>query len=154
MTLNIWLQSDANLKEHPTNNGCDFTNELNMPLDFSSGTWRVAAGEIIYGTSFWQNVRPSFSQIEVEIKNLAVPIIVTEAFYREIKMYHTVPADYVPEPDHPLISPDDGQPRKLVPLFYGKESLRKKRYKLSYDSKQYNVEVYDADKEVSLEQDR
>src|SRR5438477_6514287 len=75
MTLNIWLQSDANLKEHPTNNGCDFTNELNMPLDFSSGTWRVAAGEIIYGTSFWQNVRPSFSQIEVGIKNLTVPVM-------------------------------------------------------------------------------
>src|SRR5436190_13485270 len=72
MTLNIWLQSDANLKEHPTNNGCDFTNELNMPLDFSSGTWRVAAGEIIYGTSFWQNIRSSFSQVELKIENLKV----------------------------------------------------------------------------------
>src|SRR5438477_5568949 len=75
MTLNIWLQSDANLKEHPTNNGCDFTNELNIPLDFSSGAWRVAAGEIIYGTSFWQNIRSSFSQVEVGIRNLRVPVM-------------------------------------------------------------------------------
>src|SRR5438477_2764342 len=75
MTLNIWLQSDANLKEHPTNNGCDFTNELNIPLDFSSGAWRVAAGEIIYGTSFWQKKRSSFSQVEVGIKNLKVHVM-------------------------------------------------------------------------------
>ena len=75
MTLNIWLQSDANMKEHPTNNGCDFTNELNMPLDFSSGAWRVAAGEIIYGTSFWQNVRSSFSQVELKIENLKVQVM-------------------------------------------------------------------------------
>jgi hypothetical protein len=64
MTLNIWLQSDANLKEHPTNNGCDFTNELNMPLDFSSGAWRVAAGEIIYGTSFWQKFAHHFHKLK------------------------------------------------------------------------------------------
>src|SRR5204862_7358765 len=79
MTLNIWLQSDANLKEHPTNNGCDFTNELNMPLDFSSGAWRVAAGEIIYGTSFWQNIRSSFSHVDITLSNLKVQIMIDHA---------------------------------------------------------------------------
>ena len=35
----------------------------------------MAAGEIIYGTSFWQNIRSSFSQVEVGIKNLKVAVM-------------------------------------------------------------------------------
>src|SRR5437773_9062113 len=43
--------------------------------------------------------------------------------------------------------------------FYGKDSLRKKNYTLTYEVELlkvevYNVEVYDADKNVSLAQDR
>src|SRR5437773_1665406 len=72
MSTSIWFSSAENLAEHPQNNACDFINELNAPMDFSDGRWRVAAGEIIYENNFWQNVRQSISQVELTFENLQV----------------------------------------------------------------------------------
>ena len=67
---NLWLCSELCKDIHPKNNGCEFTNELNVPLNFSAGNWHVAATELIYEPSFWQNVRKTFSAVQLEVSNV------------------------------------------------------------------------------------
>ena len=212
------------------------------------GVWRVAAGEIIYGTSFWQNVRPSFSQVELKIENLKVqvmydyavitglsitispigsdfptsdnepfgihvryiqggktdtsiryvddfdgvlrdnrdvygrriawepvaaplgykkpansnhphwykykneygPMIVSQTFFLDAKRWVNLPDNIKTEWE--VVMPHDGYPRKLAPLFYGKDSLRKKQFRVSFKGVEFNINAYD--KESSLESDR
>ena len=67
----VWLSSSLCKDEYPSNHGCDFTNELNYPLEFDSPNerWGVAATELIYEPNFWQNMRSSFCTIGITLSN-------------------------------------------------------------------------------------
>ena len=71
----VLLSSSLCLDTHPTNQGCEFTNELNKPLDLSEPGWHVAATECIYDADFWQNIRTSFSKTTIEINNLETMVM-------------------------------------------------------------------------------
>ena len=73
---NLWLSSELCKDVHPRNNGCEFTNELNVPLNFSAGNWHVAATELIYEPSFWQNVRKTFSAVQLEVSNVETLVMI------------------------------------------------------------------------------
>src|SRR3981189_2160156 len=71
MSHSVWLSSSLCLDEYPSNNGCEFTNELNYPLDFDAPNewWSVTASEVIYEPDFWQNIRTSFNRVEIGISS-------------------------------------------------------------------------------------
>src|SRR5271167_3900114 len=69
MDTSIIVSSSLCRDEYPNNNGCEFTNQLNRPLDLSKGKWGVAVSEIIYENNFWDSIRPPFDFIDVEIEN-------------------------------------------------------------------------------------
>src|SRR3977135_377098 len=84
MAHTVWLSSAFCMDEYPSNNGCEFTNELNQPLDIDNPNeqWCVTASEIIYEPDFWQNVRTLFNRIEIQISNFRVNQFVTNARLR------------------------------------------------------------------------
>src|SRR5271156_199300 len=56
-------------KEYPTNQGCEFTNQLNQPLDVSYGKWAVNLSEIVYEPNFWMNIRKPNTFFDLGISN-------------------------------------------------------------------------------------
>src|SRR3977135_1684752 len=84
MSHTVWLSSAFCMDEYPSNNGCEFTNELNQPLDLDNPNeqWCVTASEIIYEPDFWQNVRTSFNRIEIKISNFRANQFVVNARLR------------------------------------------------------------------------
>src|SRR6202020_788090 len=68
--------------EYPQNNGCEFTNELNFPLNFDKEQWCVSMTEMIYEPDFWENVRESFSNVEFSISDFQSHYLVTNAYAR------------------------------------------------------------------------
>jgi hypothetical protein len=56
-SFSILLSSDFCKDEYPQNNGCEFTNELNFPLNFDKEQWCVSMTEMIYEPDFWENIR-------------------------------------------------------------------------------------------------
>src|SRR3977135_638364 len=81
MSHTVWLSSAFCMDEYQSNNGCEFTNELNQPLDIDNPNeqWCVTASEIIYELDFSQNVRTSFNRIEIKISNFRAYQFVTNA---------------------------------------------------------------------------
>ena len=65
----VILSSTLCREEYPNNNGCDFTNQLNQPLDLSRGKWGVCVSEIVYEPNFWYNIRQPFNVFSVTIEN-------------------------------------------------------------------------------------
>ena len=63
----VILSSTLCREEYPNNNGCDFTNQLNQPLDLSRGKWGVCVSEIVYEPNFWYNIRQPFNVFSVTI---------------------------------------------------------------------------------------
>src|SRR3977135_1501609 len=89
MTHTVWLSSAFCMDEYPSNNGCEFTNELNQPLDIDNPNeqWCVTASEVIYEPDFWQNVQKSFNLVEIKISNFATYLMVTNARIRAQGLY-------------------------------------------------------------------
>jgi hypothetical protein len=56
-SFSILLSSEFCKDEYPENNGCEFTNELNFPLNFDKEQWYVSMMEMIYEPDFWENIR-------------------------------------------------------------------------------------------------
>src|SRR3981189_1746089 len=89
MSHSVWLSSSSCLDEYPGNNGCEFTNELNYPLDFDAPNerWSVTASEVIYEPDFWQNIRTSFNRVEIGINSFYYHIMRKWAFVNGARMY-------------------------------------------------------------------
>jgi hypothetical protein len=68
----VVLSNTYSLAEYPNNNGCEFTNELRLPLDFRAPneTWLVTMSEMIYSSDYWANIRKSFNGVQIRISNL------------------------------------------------------------------------------------
>src|SRR3977135_2526452 len=89
MTHTVWLSSAFCMDEYPSNNGCEFTSELNQPLDIDNPNeqWCVTASEVIYEPDFWQNVRTSFNRVEIKISNFFSYQYATNARVRPKRAY-------------------------------------------------------------------
>ena len=69
MSHSIVLSNTFCRDEYPRNQGCEFTNQLNLPLDLSHGKWVVNLSEIIYEPYFWVNIRKPYTCLDVAISN-------------------------------------------------------------------------------------
>src|SRR5271167_1852734 len=70
MQTSVVLSSTLCKGEYQNNHGCNFTNQLNKPLDFTKGgKWGVCLSEIVYEPDFWQNIRKSFASVRIQIGN-------------------------------------------------------------------------------------
>jgi hypothetical protein len=78
-SFSIVLSSAFCKDEYPQNNGCEFTNELNYPLNFDKEQWCVSMTEMIYEPDFWENIRESFSNVEFTISDFQSHYLVTNA---------------------------------------------------------------------------
>src|SRR5271156_4742627 len=67
----IVLSNTFCLNEYPANQGCEFTNQLNQPLDTSYGKWAVNLSEIIYEPNFWVNIRKPYDFFDLGISNFS-----------------------------------------------------------------------------------
>src|SRR5271156_2652462 len=65
----IILSNTLCLNEYPGNQGCEFTNQLNQPIDTSYGKWAVNLSEIIYEPNFWTNIRKPYTFFDLGISN-------------------------------------------------------------------------------------
>src|SRR3977135_1257609 len=88
MSHSIWLSNTFCLDEYPNNNGCEFTNELNIPLDFDAPNeqWCVAASEVIYEPDFWKNIRKPFNKVEITIANFESYKMVEDAYVHALRI--------------------------------------------------------------------
>src|SRR5271156_6290545 len=69
MSHSIVLSNTLCRDEYPGNQGCEFTNQLNIPLDVSHGKWAVNLSEIIYEPYFWANIRKPYTYFDVGVSN-------------------------------------------------------------------------------------
>src|SRR5271156_4733764 len=69
MSHSILLSNTFCRDEYPENQGCEFTNRLNQPLDVSYGKWVINLSEIIYEPYFWPNIRKSHAYLDVGVSN-------------------------------------------------------------------------------------
>jgi hypothetical protein len=76
-SFSVLLSSALCKDEYPHNNGCEFTNELNFPLNFDKEQWCVSMTEMIYEPDFWRNIRESFSNVEFTISDFQSHYLVT-----------------------------------------------------------------------------
>src|ERR1700727_569492 len=81
-SFSIVLSSAFCKDEYPQNNGCEFTNELNFPLNFDKEQWCVSMTEMIYEPDFWENIRESFSNVEINISDFQSHYLVINAYAR------------------------------------------------------------------------
>src|SRR5271156_3358257 len=65
----LLLSNSFCLEEYPSNQGCEFTNQLNQPLDVSYGKWAANLSEIIYEPNFWSNIRKPYTFFDVAVGN-------------------------------------------------------------------------------------
>lgn len=74
MSYDVIVSSFYCTDEYPNNNGCDFTNTLNQPLDIDepNETWAVALREITYEPNFWQQMREGFNECEIRLRDFDV----------------------------------------------------------------------------------
>jgi len=95
----IVLSNTFCLDEYPANQGCEFTNQLNQPLDTSYGKWAVNLSEIIYEPNFWANIRKPYTYFDVAISNFPfMDLIKHYVVFRDIYVILTKPITNLDDP--------------------------------------------------------
>src|SRR5271156_4064588 len=100
MSHSILLSNTFCQDEYPKNQGCEFTNQLNQPLDLSDGKWGVNLSEIIYEPYFWSNIRKSDAYFDVSVSNFThYNIVNNQVYFQDISVKLKAP---ITDGNHPV----------------------------------------------------
>src|SRR5271156_6546329 len=101
MSHSVLLSNSFCQDEYPENQGCEFTNQLNQPLDLSYGKWGVNLSEIIYEPYFWSNIRKSDTYLDVSVSKFThYHIVNNQIYFQDISVMLWEP---VTDLNHPVI---------------------------------------------------
>src|SRR5271156_485091 len=100
MSHSVLLSNTLCRDEYPKNQGCEFTNQLNQPLDLSEGKWGVNLSEIIYEPNFWANIRKSDAYFDVSVSKFTkYNIVNNQLYFRDISVKLWAP---ITDVNHPV----------------------------------------------------